>query len=186
MRLIPHIVVAAWLVLCAGVRAQEQERGFKERVLGEADRTLEFKGWDRKYYSGAGKVEARSASAKKFRYTQKVRSKKIGAREYRAGKGAWGGDFLFETGAAKTEGAYHTSKINSEYANRKLKSDTAKESEKSAETSSSPDAEREYLGREAARIKSSGKGDQPISSGWQGKLRVLSIDDVRELLNKSK
>jgi len=186
MRLIPQIAVAALLVLGAGAHAQEQERGFKERVLGEADRTLEFKGWDRKFNSGAGKVEAGNASAKRFHYTQKVRPEKFGAREFRAGKGAWGGDFIFRTGSADTRGAYHTSKINSESANRKLKSDTAKESEKRAETSVSPDAEREYLGSEAARIKSSGKGDQPVSSGWQGKLRVLSIDDVRELLNKSK
>ncbi len=181
-----QIAAAAVLMLVPGAQAQEQERGFKERVLGEADRTMEFKGWDKSFHSGKGKYGAKNAGTRKFNFTQKFRATAFATQDYPGTKGAWGGDFLYKTGAARTEGDHPIPKINSEYATVEVQSDNAKESEKTAQTSTNRDADRNYLGSEADKIKSSGKDNSAVSSGWQGKLLVLSIDDIRELLNKSK
>ncbi len=185
MHFAPLIVSTALLVLVAGAQAQEQERGFKERVLGEADRTLEFKGWDKSFNYGGGKIEAKNAGAKKFKFAQKVRARDFRTTDYLGTKGAWGGDFLYETEAVRSDGKYPVPKVNSEYTTAEVKVENLKGSEKTARTSTSRDADREYLGSEAEKIKSSERGNSAVSSGWQGKLRVLSIEDIRELLNKS-
>ena len=186
MRFAPLITTVALLVTLAGAQAQEQERGFRERVLGEADRTMEFKGWDKSFNYGRGKIEAKNARAKKFHFTQKVRAKDYVTKDYLGTKGAWGGDFLYDVGAAHSEAKHRNPKIDSEYATSEVKAENAKESGTTARTTSNRDAHREYLGKEAGKIKASERGNTAISSGWQGKLRVLSIDDIRELLNKSK
>jgi hypothetical protein len=185
MRLALQITAVAILLFVTGAQAQEQERGFKERVLGEPDRSREFTRWNAKFYSGRGNYEADAARVKKFDFTQKVRPKEYATKDYLGTKGAWGGDFIYETGTANTEGKYRVPNKETKYKTEEVKSEKARESEKSAETSSVRDATREYLGSETDKMKSSLNDGSSRSAGWQGKLEVLSIDDVRELLNKS-
>ncbi len=51
--------------------------------------------------------------------------------------------------------------------------------------SSVRDGNREYLGPEGQKVAQARKGDSPRTTGWEGQLGVMSIEDVRSLLNKS-
>jgi hypothetical protein len=114
-----------------------------------------------------------------FEFQQKFQPKDYETREFRS-KSWWGGGFKFSTTEARTKG-YATKEAPTKAAPVK----EAREAAKTAPTRALPDGRREYLGPEAAKAK------KPLVPEELPKItndlrRLETIEDVKELLNKSK
>lgn len=157
------------------LHAQEQERGLQQRLL-EPDQTLEFRGWKEGFNPGKSAFSSSKARVKEFQFEQKVRPEKYVTRDFRGTKGAWEGDFLFKTEEANTEGRYLIPKKDTEYETSAMKTDKLSDGDKKART-------QKFVTGEATLR---GKAQGSIDAEYHQNKKPMSIDDVRELLNKSK
>ena len=126
---------------------------------------------------------------KEFGFSRGFRTKDFNAKTYRSknfnAHGAWMGDMKFTTKAANTSGKYKIPGLDKQPGNKQARVKEAHDANKDASTRAFAKGDRPYLGKEAEKIK---KGIDPNNqpAGWQGnELRVLSIDDIREMLNKN-
>lgn len=141
-----------------------------------------------------------SARTKTFYSNARTDAKGYDTRPFAGAKGTRLADAKFSTQEAKTRGKYEIPNAGREAATKLVGTPDARESAKTMPVRKLRDADREYLGREMARI---GQAPSPESlADWRqggeatvtvgGKvekfstLQPLSIEDVRELLNKSK
>lgn len=150
---------------------------------------------------GSRTYNAGSARTKEFYLNQRTNPGTFLTRDFYGAKSAAAGDRKFATRAANTRGQ---SEIP--YANKVAETKTAPTKEawdagKTAETKNLRDGRREFLGRESRRV---GQSVDPASmADWRGggservtnaagsmekfsTLKPLSIEDIRELLNKNK
>ena len=181
------------LLICgvAAGRAQQQERKLLDRIM-QPDTTLEF---DLRKSSAIGSraYAAGSARVKEFHYTQKAEPKTFRTREFHGTKTAWMGDFKFSTKEANSRGKYEIPNAGKSAETKSMRVKQASESDKTMATRALPDGNREYRGslirpRSQDRLTQQGPGAQADRTiGWQGgNLKPMTIDDVRELLNKNK
>ncbi len=181
-----------WLV-CAVTPAfaQQQERKLLDRLL-RPDETLEF---DLRKSSTIGNrgYATGSARVKEFSYTQKTEPKSFRTRDFHGTKSAWMGDFKYSTKEANSRGKYEIPNVGKAADTKTMRVKAAAESDKTMATRELPEANREYRGslirpRSQDRLTQQGpaaQGDRTI--GWQGgSLKPMTIDDIRELLNKNK
>src|SRR5690606_14521922 len=119
---------------------------------------------------------------------QKFNAKTYRAKDYGGTKSAWTGNFRLEDKKAATTGKYEIVNVKRAIPVKSQEVSAARESDKGAAT-------REYAGlrpfwkrgRSQDRFDSEGgtpKDDKAV--GWTGDLKPMTIDDVRELLNKNK
>jgi len=177
MRRISLILAAGALSLWSGfsaLLAQEQERGLKERLL-EPDETLAFKGWKNGFNSGKSSFSSSKARVREFQFEQKIRVENYVTRDFLGTKGAWEGDFLYQTEAASTEGRYIIPKKDSEYVTEQVKTEVPVEAEKKARVG-------EY---ETTEVQLRGKAQGSLDAQYNRDKQPMSIEDVRELLNRS-
>lgn len=183
VRSFPSLLVFAALATAAF--AQEQERTLAERI-SKPDQNLTFDirqgGTSSKSYS-PGK-----ARVKEFGFSQGFRTKDFNAKQFRskeyASKGAWMGDMRFQAQGANTSGKYEIPNLEKQAGNKTAAVKDSSDAEKSMAVRAYAKGERPYLGPEADKIK---KSLDPTNLPLQETtLKPLSIDDIRELLNKSK
>lgn len=174
------------LVGAGSAVGQEQERKIKERTINQRfsdDRNLTF---DVRQGSSFAKREFQTGNArvKDFYFTQRFAPKEYATGAYAGTKGTWFGDFKFSTGQAPTKGKYEIPNATTKAATKTMAVNDARESDKTMPTEGYAKRDRSYLGPEAKRLRRTVPADKPV--GWTGDLRPMTIDDVRELLNKNK
>jgi hypothetical protein len=154
--------------------------------------------------SGIGTVRpygTGSAQAKDFNFQQKTRARTFNTRDYAGSKPNSATERAYATGEANTKGKYQIPNSDKEAGQRTAATREWRDGTKVAATQDLRDGKRPYLGPESAKL---GKSIDPKTLGdWRsagseavvyggssvermGNLKQLSIDDVRELLNKSK
>jgi hypothetical protein len=125
----------------------------------------------------------KSAQTGEFRFMNRFRTKEYAAKGFDT-KGAWIEKLNFETKSASTKEAREAGKVA---ATKDYGTSEAREAGKVAAIPIVPDGERQFLGREADRMK---RGINPqdqakFESAWSGNLEPLTIEDVKKLLNKN-
>lgn len=170
------------LVFGGSVLAQKQEKTLEERILGKPDQTKVF---DVRQGSAFGtqSFQASTARVKNFYFTQKFAPKDYDTRAYGT-KSTWFGDFKFSTKEAGTKGNYEIPNAAKKADTNALPVNDARENSKTMPTAAYGKRDRSYLGPEANRIHRPVPANERV--GWSGDLRPMTIDDVRELLNKNK
>jgi len=153
-----------------------------EQILKAKERPYDFR-QEKAYRSrGFSKAGQSAVDPKAARLPDKFRAKDYLTGAYGGQKSYWKGDFQFETKKAparpaREAGKAHVTKavpVNA-YAGQKQAGDAVR----NAPT-------RDYRGPEADAMKRHYSSEQASGLGWRGNLQELNIDEIRELLNKSK
>jgi len=148
------------------------------------DRTLS-------YYSGEhtlGGMKSfgtNSAKSKEFDISQKFHPSGYASEKgFKGAKSDWKGDAKFATTAAKTEGKRGILNADKKAGTKTAATKDASEGAKKARTREDRYAKREFLGPESKKIHE----NTPITkaNSWKGDLQPMTIDEVRDLLNKPK
>jgi len=154
------------------------------QLLGAPDMNREFN-IEQLSPFGRSKSEfrARGAQTNSFYIHQKYTPKGYDTGAFRT-KTAWDSDFKFATKDARTK-TYETKAAPVKTAEVK----DAREGSKTAATREFYDANRTsgFKGRNQALFDRDGPAAQAkIGPSWSGNLKTLTVDDVREILNKNK
>jgi len=159
-----------------------------ERKLLDRLENPEEKEFDLKQMTPFGRSKseftAKPAHTTSFYVQQKFQSKGYDSKEFRT-KSAWDGDFKFSTKEARTK-TYDTKKAP--YDKTAAVKD-ARDAGKSASTREFYQANRTspFKGRSQALFDKEGPAAQAkIGPSWSGNLKELTVDDVKEILNKNK
>jgi hypothetical protein len=177
--LIAPVLVA---LLSVSLHAQEQDRKLYDRItkpnMEQSFNLQNAAGGSSKSFG------TKSANSKGFYFQQKANTGTFRSKEYTGTKTAWMGDFQFGTKTARTKD-YATKPAATKAAPVK----DARESGKGAPTKEYVDQQKEFTrrGRSQDRLDAEGgvpKDGKPV--GWDGNMKPMTIDEVRELLNKSK
>ena len=191
VRTFPSLLVLAALSISAF--AQEQEKVLadklkrRDRLFGNPDPDLVFDTRQGSTHSKA--VTPGKAPVKEFGFSQGFRTKDFNAKTFRSknfqAHGAWMGDMKFNAKTANTSGKYKIPGLEKEPGKKVARVKEAHDANKGAPIRAYAKGDRPYLGKEAEKMKNGiDPANQP--AGWQGsELRVLSIDDIREMLNKN-
>lgn len=135
--------------------------------------------------SASRSFSSKSATSKSFLFKQKGLAKEYRAKNFAGSKSAWMGDFKFAARQANTRGKYEVPNATRQANTKTMEVADARESTKGMPAREFAKSHRPYMGREADKMKKGyAPGEQP--EGWSGELSVMTIDDVRELLNKNK
>lgn len=134
-------------------------------------------------FGNRASASEKSARTDGFRFTERFRTKEFASKEFGA-KSAWLGKLNFATKDAPTKEAREAGKTA---ASKPYDTETAREAGKTAALPVVPDGERQFLGKEAERMK---RGIRPqdqekFQNPWSGNLDPMSIEDVKKLLNKN-
>jgi len=166
---------------CASLQAQKQEARIEQILRPDPTRQYDFQ-QDKSYRSRSFSKSSKKAMDPKAAYLpQKFRAKDYLTGAYSGNKSWWAGDFKYDTKDAQTRSFFQSGKTHQ----TKEAATNAFAGQKNYTTSAVTAATREYLGPEAAAVKRP-SDEVAKREGWKGNLQVLSIDDIRELLNKSK
>lgn len=179
MRSAPLLIL---LMLGGGVcaHAQEQERKLIDRIL-KPDTELENKSFDSTFYGGE-KFEqgTESAVVKSYNYENRVNAKGFQTRDFAASP-YWAGDFKFDT--RKANDGRRAREESGQYSTRDFAVQAARDAGKDAETRTYGEAGKDFRGKEADRMtRVIEPGKEP--AGWKGDLKPMTLDDIRDLLNK--
>jgi len=174
MRLLLAPALIAVLALPVPLRAQQQERKLLDRIQRpnmELTNPMQAKSFE-----GGGGMEMKSASIGKTPYDAgKTANLKefSGARSFLGIKNPWFGNRVFETKAAPLSG---TANLNSSFPVRDAASAEFSASDKKARVASSDLNLRPFL--------ISGKSAQGLEQISDQISKEMTIDDIREILNK--
>ena len=174
MRLLLAPALIAVLALPVPLRAQQQERKLLDRIQRpnmELTNPMQAKSFE-----GGGGVKIKTASIGKTPYDAgKTASLKefSGARSFLGIKNPWFGNRIFETKAAPLSGAAN---LNSSFPVRDAASGEFSASDKKARVASSDLNLRPFL--------ISGKSAQGLDQISDKISKEMTIDDIREILNK--
>lgn len=178
--------------------AQEQDRTLAERISKpDTTKSYDFRQSSFANKSPVGTGEARS---KGFAYDQKVAPKDYSTREFAGSKPSWLARLGFGgTKAAGTTGKYQIPNSSKQVDSKSAPVRSAFESDKAMASRQLPGGNRPYLGPEKDKMNKSISaetmadwrlGSNTVTSGKTverySDLKELSIDDVREILNKNK
>ncbi len=163
------------------VSAQEQERKLIDRVL-KPDTELANTTFDVPFYGGDKFGQGEEAAVvREFQFEDRVNSKSFQTRDF-VSSSYWAGDFKFNAKdavngkgkASETAGQYDTRAFATEEANEASRTNTVREY---------GEAGKKFAGKEAKRLE---KVIDPSDSapGWKGNMDVMTVDDIRDLLNK--
>lgn len=172
---------ALLLLMIAAGQLWAQESGSRLDEILKPSPNKAFRG---KGFEIDKSVETKGSAAKPFRFIQRMFTKPFATREYAGGKEYLTGEFkVVPANAGRGE---------AREAQRSARTKSAAVSEYNQSGLSAPTrsyATRGYTGergRSQSRLESEGPAALADGVGWKGKLEPMSIDDVRELLNKSK
>ena len=161
-----------------------------------------FKTYDPSRSSVGGRTyNTGNARVKEFYYDQKAHPGSYGTRDFYGSKKAWAGDMKFAARDANTHGKYAIPNATKAAGTKTATTKEAWDAGKTAATKGLYDGKREYLGPESTKLRTP---IDPASQGdWRSAgresvvnsvnsvekfstLKPLTIEDIRELLNKNK
>lgn len=139
--------------------------------------------------SGGGRsFGAKSARSKSFGFEQKFSAGEFRSKEFSGSKSAWMGNFKFSSKEANTRGKYEVPNAGRQVNTKTMPVVDAREGSKAMPTREFA-GQRPYLKRGPSQDRFDREGTTPMDNrpvGWSGTLQPMTIDDVRELLNKNK
>ena len=175
------------LLCCTGAQAQVQEKKLSERLnLTEAE-ILKMKYDVRNSTFGDRGVSTREANTKEFGGAHEFGSKSFLSKSFGGTKSSWFSNVFFKSKDASAKGKYEIPNAGTAYGTRDAATKQARESSKEMGTLAFLPGETKYLKRDrfdASPRTAPDNGGKPL--GYQGKLGQMSIDDIREILNKNK
>lgn len=181
MRVLFFLPALAGLALSA--QAQEQERKLIDRVL-KPDMELENTSFDVPFYGGAKFEQGKEAAVvQEFRFEDRVNSKSFQTRDF-VSSSYWAGDFKFDAKSA-VNGKSKASETAGTYDARSFAVEEAREAGKVNEVRAYGESTKEFRGKESRRMDKVIDPADQTTGGWRGNLDVMSVDDVRDLLNKN-
>lgn len=128
----------------------------------------------------------RTAESPAFRYEQKVAPTNFQTREFSQQKTSWFSRLKFWARDATPKGDHEIPNANRQADVKAAPVKGAREADKLAAVRDLPDGNRPYLGPESKRLDRSVDPQKPLP-GWTGdKMDTLTVEQVRELLNKNK
>jgi hypothetical protein len=125
-----------------------------------------------------------SAKSKEFNLSEKFHPTGYTSKGFNGAKSDWKGDAKFETKAARSEGTRKMLDADKKAATKTAPTKDAYEGSKVAASHDSQYAKREFLGPESKKLHEN--TPQSKSNSWKGDLQPMTIDEVRDLLNKPK
>lgn len=129
---------------------------------------------------------AGSARTKDFQFNQRFAPVKYQTSEFAQTKKSWFGNFKFGTKSADTRTKSTIPNVDTPAPTSTAETKDARDGGKTAAVRDMPGRDRPYLGPESKKFDRSIDPAKPLP-GWAGdKLEVLSLEQVRELLNKNK
>ena len=174
------------LILCLASSSQGADSDQEKRIakILHPDRTLS-------YYSGEHTLGGMksfgtdSAKSKEFNFSQKFHPTGYSSEKgFKGAKSDWKGDAKFTTTTARSEGTRKMLDTDKKAATKSASTKEDWQSSKKRSTREDQYANREFLGPESKKLHE----NTPITKGnsWKGDLQPMTIDEVRDLLNKPK
>jgi hypothetical protein len=185
VRFSPLLLFLALLCVSGGsLLAQHQEKKLSERLaITEADAMAQGMKFDIRNTMGSSNraVTTNSANVKEFSGTQPFSAKNFQSKEYSGSKSSWFGNFKFATKEKETRKFATKDAVTKTMAVK-----DARESGKTMASRDLPGGDRTFLGKEREKLNHA-PNEQSLRSFDKSELvQLKSIDDIRELLNKSK
>ncbi len=180
------LVILFSLLACCGAFAQQQESKLAQRIRSP-NMNLEYD-LRKSTFMGTHSVSTKNVAVKEFYYDQKVSPKAFSTGAYAGTKSSWFSNFKFWTKEANTKSKNEIPNATKAAPVKTVAVSDARESQKTMATREFA-GERPYLHRGASQdaIDKGEKGQGvPPGIGTDGSLKPMTIDDVRELLNKNK
>lgn len=176
VRFLLPLLISACLGTALHAQTTQKERSLYERIMKpDKDKTFDP---STEANIGGRTFQSKSARTKSYS-TRGFFAGLFRTKEYST-KNAWDGDMKFTTKEANTKGRYDTRAADVKTAPTK----DARESGKTAATRPLWDGQRQYLGPESKKLDQAVDPNKRIE--WRGDLKPMTIEDVRELLNKNK
>ncbi|HYR57014.1 MAG TPA: hypothetical protein VEO95_00220 [Chthoniobacteraceae bacterium] len=153
--------------------------------FGSIDQSLVFD--PRQGAVGQGQTfSTRVAQAPSFQYEQRVEPKKFETRDAPLVKTSWLSKLKFWVKDANTKSGHEIPNASRQVDTKTAPVKEARDAGKLAAVRDLPGGNRTYLGPERAKLDRSVDPNKPLP-GWAGdKLDTLTLEQVRELLNKNK
>ena len=181
------------LILCLASSAMASEQAKPGADKDQETRIAKILHPDRTlaYYSGDHRVGGvksfgtNSAKSKDFNLSQKFHPNDYASEKgYKGSKSDWKGDVKFATTAARTEGKHEIHNGDKKAPTKGAPTKEDWQSSMKAPAHDSRYAKREFLGPESKKIHE----NVPLTKqdSWKGDLHPMTIDEVRDLLNKPK
>ncbi len=161
-----------------------------------------YKSYDPSRSSVGGRTyDTGKARVKDFYYDQKAHPGSYGTRDFYGSRKNWSGDMKYAARDANTHGKYAIPNATKAADTKTAATNQAWDAGKTAATRGLYDGKREYLGPESAKLRTpidpASQGDwrsagreSMVNSGTSvekySTMKPLSIEDIRELLNKNK
>ena len=150
---------------------------------------------------GGRTYDTSRARVKEFYYDQKAHPGSYGTRDFYGSKKNWSGDMKYAARDANTQGRYAIPNATKAADTKTAVTKEARDAGKTAATRGLRDGQREFLGPESTKLRTpidpASQGDwrsagreSVVNSGTSvekySTLKTLTIEDIRELLNKNK
>jgi hypothetical protein len=202
--LIPRKLLSFALTLLAMgsiAHAQQQEQSFMDRLKRKpvmADGTDLKSRLSRSpnsnltYDTNQSAFGSRSISTSKVAKTGEFNTRTFLSREYiskpygGSEKRSWFASLLFPAKSANTSGKYEIPNAGTQYGTKESPTREARDAGKVAGTNAFAQTDLPYLKRNRFDTSIKAAPPQNKTLGYTGDLRPMTIDDVRELLNKNK
>ncbi len=153
--------------------------------FGKIDQGLVFQA-DQAMRAGNRAFVTRDAQAPAFQYEDRVRVSKFETREAPVAKSSWLSKLKFWTKEAKTTGDHEVPELRRQPELKTATVKDAREGKKTASVRDLPGGDRTYLGPERAKLDRSIDPNKPLPGWTANKLEPLTLEEVRQLLNKNK
>ena len=187
----PRVLAYFCLFSCVAFAAyaQEQEEDIAKR-LQTRNANLAPTLFQNKTYITESKFNGtRSANVSTFYYIDHVRTKEFSTHPLYGVNKYWFGDSKYDTKAADLSSRNAIPNASKVFETKASETKTARESNKESATRTYADTH-EYRRRGASQDRLDREGPDafkgPVPLGLQGDMHQLTIDEVRDLLNKSK
>ena len=186
------LAMVALLCLGAAAGAQEQDRKLEER-LTRPNMNMTYDTSQSSFGKPSAFQSKGAVSSKEFGGTRSFLSREFLSKPYGgAEKKSWLGNLLsFSSKKADTQGKYEIPNAGTPYGTKAAPTREAYGAQKTAATSAYAQNDLHYLKRnrfDASPNKTVSNDPSNLNKpiGYTGDLRPMTIDDVRELLNKNK
>jgi hypothetical protein len=134
---------------------------------------------------GGRSFNAGNARVKDFQVNQRFAASKYQTADFQTRK-SWFGNFKFGTKSADTKSASAIPNVNAAAPTKTAATKELSDGGKTAAVRSLPGRDRPYLGPESKKLDRTVDPNKPLP-GWTGdKMDTLTLEQIRELLNKNK
>ena len=169
--------------LAVAGRAQEQDSRMDQILNANPDHTLE-NDFHKKFEGGKTADINKKFDTKTFLFSEHSFDKTFSTSEFAGAKKDALGDRVFETKTATETTEKIIPNVDTKFATKKADVKEDMDSHKNFATKEVDNAHRDYLGPESKKMHTPLGQNQDV--GWQGKFDVMTVQQVRELLNKNK